>query len=86
MLVATMGSPIAFESRRRELQELGQSSSDDDVLRSFEELLFKRNASTGAVEPGLLSQYLMSAQIALRLKDILIVHGGLRRFNKGYMR
>jgi hypothetical protein len=75
MLGQTMGSPRAFEYRRSELEqerhEKGQMDSvtDLDVVESYKQ-------STNPVD-GEMSRYLSQAELAVKLGDILFVHGAL---------
>ena len=71
MLAKTMGSPDAFEFRRRELGELqglcASEVSDDDVVASFVSSL-----RVG----GLMREYLRLGELAVVIGDSLFVHGG----------
>ena len=79
ILVNTMGSPIAFESRRDELRELGKSSSDQDVMQSFLDYI-KPSAPEGP-----LVTYLKHGVIAKRFNDILFLHGAIHGYNIGWV-
>lgn len=70
----TMGSPHTFENRRAELRALGKKSDDHSVVDSFlDELL----------PSGDRFKYLQSGHIALRLNDLVLVHGAFKKENFG---
>jgi hypothetical protein len=75
ILACTMGAPLAFECRRKELMRLKDSEiSEEEVYSSFRE----------SVEPGgFMRKYLAQAQIAAVIGDTLIVHGGVSSTNVG---
>jgi hypothetical protein len=77
ILSKTMGSPIAFESRRAELRLLGMPATDEDVFNSFLSIL----------QPGtgLLWRFLSLGRISLLLGDNLFVHGALHDHNIGWL-
>ena len=70
ILAQTMGSPEAFELRKKELQRETQDGqvTDDDVVASY-----RRSCHP----TGEMGQYLQQAHLALRLGDILFMHGSL---------
>jgi hypothetical protein len=69
MLAQTMGSPDAFELRRKELERTsGQEVTDDDVVASYQR---------SCHPTGEMGQYLRSAHLALRLGSTLFIHGAL---------
>ena len=63
-----MGSPRAFELRRKELGGVGVD--DEAVARSFK---------ASVAEGGEMRGYLSVAQLAVVLGDTLFVHGGITR-------
>lgn len=70
MLKNTMGSPQAFEHRRWELRQERslKVATDEDVVESYRD----------ACRPGgELSRYLAHGVLALRLGDVLFIHGAL---------
>jgi hypothetical protein len=71
-LSKTMGSPISFESRREELQEMGLSTKDEDVANSYLKLV---------APEGLLTKYIEQAKICVVLGDMIFVHGALHEHN-----
>jgi hypothetical protein len=84
ILSKTMGSPIAFDSRQSELQELGLPHDDDSVLKSFLDLVSPPSSnSSSPFDGGLLWKYLQYGQIALRFGDTLFIHGGLHEHTIG---
>jgi hypothetical protein len=80
MLKETMGSPKAFEHRRwelqRELLELGRSCdvSDEDVVESYRQSCHPIT--------GEMSRYLSKAHLAIRLGEVLFIHGALPLTNE----
>ena len=78
MLVNTMGSPDAFEYRRTELKNSGMAYTDDDVGKSFVDLV---NPSP----EGKLTRYLRYANIAKVVGNILIIHGAVLDYNIGWI-
>jgi hypothetical protein len=76
ILTKTMGSPLAFEYRKEELRLIGGGAEDEDVVRSFIDLL-KPN--------GLMTEYLRYAKIAIIIGDTLILHGALHTYNMGWL-
>ena len=80
MLEHTMGSPGAFEFRRRELSVLqgvsGDSVSDQDVTRSYE---------ASVRQGGAVADYLEHAQIAALVGDTLFVHGAVAERAAGFV-
>ena len=69
ILSQTMGSPDAFEHRKRELQwESHSDITDDDVVRSYQ---------LSCHPKGELGQYLSLGQLAIKLGPVLFVHGSL---------
>ena len=81
ILLRTMGAPIAFESRREELIDLGKSACDDDVLKSFLEFVKPKDGKP----EGILTKYLKYGQIVHRVKNILFVHGAIHGYNIGWV-
>ena len=79
ILLHSMGSPVAFESRREELIELGKPATDEHVLQSF---LDYANPSS---PEGPLVTYLKHGVIAKRYGDILFVHGAIHGYNIGWV-
>jgi hypothetical protein len=78
----TMGSPNAFELRRRELQLMGDGASsggdvsDADVVASFRD-------SVGS--NGLLREYIGHGRLALILGNTLFVHGAVCERSAGFV-
>jgi hypothetical protein len=69
ILSQTMGSPDAFELRKQELQRHQQDQvSDENVVDSY-----RRSCHPN----GEMGQYLQQAHLALRLGNVLFVHGAL---------
>ena len=69
MLAQTMGSPAAFDLRKKELQRQSNAEvTDEDVVASY-----RRSCHP----MGEMGQYLQNAHLALRLGKILFVHGSL---------
>ena len=68
MLKNSMGAPLTFEYRRKELEELGLPSSDEDVAESFRDSVRSN---------GCLTKLLHQGQLALIIKDTLFIHGAL---------
>ena len=68
MLKSSMGAPLTFEYRRKELAELGLPCSDDDVAKSFIESVQSK---------GCLTKMLHHGQLGLVIQDTLFVHGAL---------
>eukprot|EP00547_Thalassionema_nitzschioides_P002215 CAMPEP_0194215434 /NCGR_PEP_ID=MMETSP0156-20130528/17223_1 /TAXON_ID=33649 /ORGANISM="Thalassionema nitzschioides, Strain L26-B" /LENGTH=429 /DNA_ID=CAMNT_0038943943 /DNA_START=427 /DNA_END=1716 /DNA_ORIENTATION=- len=71
ILGRTMGSPNAFEYRRQELASLLDKDeiTDDDITQSY---LESCHPSSGAM-----GQYLSKACLALKLGNLLVIHGAL---------
>lgn len=81
MLARTMGSPKAFELRRLELQREKRAAaleavagvddkiSDEEVVQSYRQSCHPRT--------GELGNYLAHAHLALRIGELLVVHGAL---------
>ena len=76
ILSKSMGAAGAEERRRKELKDLGRSSTDDDVINSF----FQSVQSS-----GFMLEYLMVAQIAVIVDDVLYVHGAVDDKTIGYV-
>jgi hypothetical protein len=71
-----MGAPIAYESRRQELQDLDPTSLDHVApWRSFLKMTDPQT--------GLLTRYLQLGQIAARIGDTLFVHGAVHEHSMG---
>jgi hypothetical protein len=69
MLGQTMGSPRAFGYRKLELQrERGDVVTDEDVVESYR---------TSCDPAGEMGRYLANAHLAVRLGEVLFVHGSL---------
>lgn len=69
-----MGSPLSFEYRRQELQDLNLPSDDESVVDSYLKL----------IQPdGLLTQYLELAKICVMIGDVVFVHGAFLEHNMG---
>ena len=78
MLAETMGSPNAFEFRRRELSSAAPEPSggsaarpavsDEDVLASFQATV---------LPGGEVTEYLRAAKLVVRVGETLIVHGSI---------
>jgi len=69
ILSQTMGSPDAFELRKKELQlESGDNVTDDNVVASY-----RRSCHP----TGEMGHYLQQAHLALRLGNVLFIHGSL---------
>eukprot|EP00977_Amphora_coffeiformis_P000801 scaffold175_cov177-Amphora_coffeaeformis.AAC.3 len=70
ILQFTMGSPRAFEHRKQELEKeaKGQPVSEADVVDSYRK---------SCHPDGEMGRYLAAAQLAVRLGDVLFVHGSL---------
>lgn len=79
ILKFTMGSPLAFDCRREELQAMNRPSEDDDVVDSFLMLV-----TPGHPEAYLL-RYLQAAQMAVIVEDALYVHGGVNAYYLGWV-
>jgi hypothetical protein len=71
-----MGAPFAFECRRQELQELGLSSTDEDVVQSFLDLIDINSNSSNKFQ-GLLLEYMVHGKLALIAGDTIFVHGAI---------
>jgi hypothetical protein len=76
ILERTMGAPDAFEFRRAELRTTGCDASDEAVLASFRD---------GVKAGGYMREYLEHAQLAVRVRDSLFVHGALPRGGLGFV-
>lgn len=71
-LPQTMGAPVAFEARQKELKKRGLNHSDDDVAASY----------LDSLKPGgLLLEYLSLAQLISIRGDIAFVHGAITSSN-----
>lgn len=81
ILLRTMGAPIAFESRREELNLIGKQASDDDVLQSFLDFIKPKENN----EEGALTKYLRYGQIVHKIQNILFVHGAIHGYNIGWV-
>ena len=68
ILANTMGAATTFELRRKELEECGESSSDDDVVRSFVK-------SVGV--DGCMTDLMKRGQLVKVIGDTLFLHGGI---------
>ena len=69
-----MGSPLSFEYRRQELQDLGLPSDDESVVDGYLKL----------IEPDdLLTKYLELAKICVMIGDVVFVHGAFHEYNMG---
>jgi hypothetical protein len=77
ILGKTMGSPGGFEYRKEELNILGKSNSDDDVVQSY------IDQCTGADSPIL--KYLARGVISIIIGNVLFCHGGLNEVNMGWL-
>lgn len=82
MLARTMGSPNAFELRRKELQDenrraatvMGKDAAslvvtDEDVVRSYQESCHPSKGEIG--------NYLANAHLAFQLGEVFVIHGAL---------
>jgi len=78
ILTKTMGSPDAFENRRIELKELGRSYTDEDVAKSFVDLV-NPNPS------GKLTTFMKLGCIAKVIGNVLIIHGAILDYNIGWV-
>jgi len=78
ILLKTMGSPEAFENRRIELKNIGKPYNDDDVGKSFVDLV-----SPNPI--GKLTKYLQQASIAKVLGNVLVIHGAVLDYNIGWV-
>ncbi len=79
ILERTMGAPDTFELRRAELRATRGANcdaSDDAVLASFRD---------GVKSGGYMREYLEHAQLAVRVRDSLFVHGALPRGGLGFV-
>jgi len=68
----TMGAPHAFEFRREELKREAADGAvtDDDVVDSF---------AASVLPGGLVFEYLRSADLVVKINNVLFVHAGLPR-------
>jgi hypothetical protein len=76
ILRKTMGAPLAFEGRRKELEILGKPTTDEDVVQSFFDLL---------TPEGSLMKYMKYGKIAVSFGDTLFCHGGINGTNLGWI-
>ncbi len=71
-----MGSPLSYEYRRQELEQLHFDSRDAHVTDSYEQL----------VTPcGMLTRYLEMAKICVVLGDVAFAHGAFHEYNMGWV-
>lgn len=69
-----MGAPIAYKTRQEEMKFLGQEGSPVDSYIAITD-----------AHTGLLTRYLELAEISVVMGDVLFVHGGIRRYNTGWV-
>ena len=71
-----MGCPFSFEHRKDELKEMGVDYSDEAVVDSY----------LSRLQPdGEFISYLSQSTLAVRLFDILFVHGSISAHNFGWV-
>lgn len=78
-----MGSPLAFEYRRQELSDTNEGISDEDVVKSYLNLL--KVSTNKDEEHGLLISYLKEAKISVIIGDNLFIHGAIKPYNYSWI-
>ena len=76
ILSKTMGCPFTFQHRKNELKAMGEDDSDEAVVYSY----LSRLQPTGEF-----ITYLSQSSLAVKLHDILFVHGSINAHNFGWV-
>ena len=76
ILAKTMGCPFSFQHRKDELKVMGEDHSDEAVVCSY----------LSRLRPGgQFISYLSQSSLAVKLFDILFVHGSISAHNFGWI-